>query len=59
MTVLTNQQLETYRLPSEHKGLFVHGTDPNRVRAEAYDVEVPEFSKTSFFAQQSNQERRQ
>ncbi|MEQ8665348.1 MAG: phytanoyl-CoA dioxygenase family protein [Rhodospirillales bacterium] len=46
-------------LPSKHMGLFVRGSDPRRVRAEAYDIAVPEFPKTSFFAQQSGEERRQ
>lgn len=44
-------------LPSEHMGLFVRGQDPNRVRGESFEVETPEFPKTSFFAQQSDQER--
>ncbi|MDW3206383.1 MAG: phytanoyl-CoA dioxygenase family protein [Alphaproteobacteria bacterium] len=45
-------------VPTRHMGLFVRGTDPHRVRGEAYDVAVPEYPKTSFFAQQSDQERR-
>lgn len=44
-------------VPTQHTGLFVRGSDPRRVRAEAYDIAVPEFPKTSFFAQQSAQER--
>lgn len=44
-------------VPTEHMGLFVRGEDPRRVRGEAYDIEVPEYPKTSFFAQQSVQER--
>lgn len=44
-------------LPSKHEGLFVRGGNPRRVRAEDYEVEVPEFPKTSFFAQQSERER--
>ncbi len=44
-------------VPTEHMGLFVRGTDPRRVRSEAFDIEVPEYPKTSFFAQQSAQER--
>lgn len=40
-------------VPSKHDGLFVRGVDPNRVRAEAYEVETPTFPKgASFFAQQ-------
>lgn len=45
-------------VPTEHTGLFVRGSDPNRVRAETYDISVPEYPKTSFFAQQSDKERR-
>jgi ectoine hydroxylase-related dioxygenase (phytanoyl-CoA dioxygenase family) len=44
-------------LPSRHEGLFVRGKNPHRVRAESYEIEVPEFPKTSFFAQQSAEER--
>lgn len=43
-------------LPSRHEGLFVHGSNSHRVRAEDYDIEVPEFPKSSFFAQQSERE---
>lgn len=45
-------------VPTKHMGLFVRGEDPRRVRAEAYDIDVPEYPKTSFFAQQSETERR-
>ena len=44
-------------VPTEHMGLFVRGSDPRRVRAEAFDIAVPEYPKTSFFAQQSAEER--
>ena len=44
-------------VPTEHMGLFVRGSDPRRIRGEFFDVLVPEFPKTSFFAQQSAQER--
>ena len=44
-------------LPSRHEGLFVRGNDPHRVRAGDYEIEAPEFPKTSFFAQQSRRER--
>lgn len=44
-------------VPTKHMGLFVRGEDPRRVRGESYDIEVPEYPKTSFFAQQSEQER--
>ncbi len=45
-------------VPTKHMGTFVRGSDPCRVRAEAYEVETPEYPKTSFFAQQSTEERR-
>ncbi len=44
-------------VPTEHMGLFVRGADPGRIRAEAYEVPVPQYPKTSFFAQQSASER--
>ncbi len=44
-------------VPTEHMGLFVRGADPHRVRGEAFDISVPEYPKTSFFAQQSAEER--
>lgn len=44
-------------VPTEHSGLFVRGSDPHRVRGEAFDIPVPQYPKTSFFAQQSAQER--
>ncbi|MEQ8442808.1 MAG: phytanoyl-CoA dioxygenase family protein [Alphaproteobacteria bacterium] len=44
-------------VPTKHMGLFVRGADPRRIRGEAYDVAVPEYPKTSFFAQQSELER--
>lgn len=44
-------------VPTEHMGVFVRGSDPRRVRGEAFDVQTPEYPKTSFFAQQSERER--
>lgn len=45
-------------VPTEHQGLFVRGTDPKRVRAQAFEMELPEYPKAvSFFAQQSKAER--
>lgn len=44
-------------VPTEHEGLFVRGQDPRRIRAEPYSVEIPQYPKTSFFAQQSADER--
>lgn len=45
-------------LPSAHEGMFVRGANPNRIRSEEYEIQTPEFPKTSFFAQQSAEERR-
>lgn len=45
-------------VPTEHMGLFVSGSDPHRIRSEAYEVRTPQYPKTSFFAQQSSTERR-
>jgi len=44
-------------VPTEHQGLFVRGCDPGRIRSESYSVEIPEYPKTSFFAQQAEGER--
>jgi len=44
-------------VPTKHQGLFVHGSDPHRVRGEDFTVATPQFPKTSFFAQQSKTER--
>jgi len=44
-------------VPTEHEGLFVRGSDPARIRSEDYAVALPQFPKTSFFAQQSEDER--
>jgi len=44
-------------VPTQHQGLFVQGTDRGRIRSEAYEVEQPQYPKTSFFAQQSEAER--
>lgn len=45
-------------VPSKHSGQIVRGVDPNRIRAESYEVEIPQYPKTTFFAQQSDAERR-
>ena len=45
-------------LPSKHEGMFVRGSNPNTIRTESYEIQTPEFPKTSFFAQQSAEERR-
>ena len=45
-------------VPTKHQGLYVRGQDPGRIRAETYDVEIPQYPKTSFFAQQSADERK-
>lgn len=40
-------------VPTRHEGLFVRGENPNRIRAETYDVDTPAFPKgASFFTQQ-------
>jgi len=44
-------------VPTNHEGLFVRGEDPHRIRTEEYAIETPLFPKTSFFAQQSVDER--
>lgn len=44
-------------VPTEHQGLYVCGSDPNHIRSESYDVQIPQYPKTSFFAQQSADER--
>jgi ectoine hydroxylase-related dioxygenase (phytanoyl-CoA dioxygenase family) len=44
-------------VPSQHQGLIVAGTDPHRIRSEPYEVEIPQYPKTTFFAQQSAAER--
>ena len=46
-------------VPTKHQGLFVRGQDPGRIRGEAFEVLRPQYPKTSFFAQQSEQERAQ
>lgn len=41
-------------VPGKHDGMIVRGAEPNRIRAEAYSVEVPEYPKgASFFIQQA------
>ena len=44
-------------VPTKHQGVFVRGCDPGVIRSEAYEVERPQYPKTSFFAQQSARER--
>ena len=44
-------------VPTEHQGLFVSGCDRGRIRTEAYEIARPQYPKTSFFAQQSSDER--
>ncbi len=44
-------------VPTKHEGLFVAGEDKGRIRVESYEVERPQYPKTSFFAQQSTSER--
>jgi len=45
-------------VPTKHQGLFVRGSDPGRVRGEDFSVAIPQYPKTSFFAQQSETERK-
>ena len=44
-------------VPTEHQGLFVRGEDRGEIRSESYQVACPQYPKTSFFAQQSADER--
>ena len=44
-------------VPTKHQGVFVRGEDRGQIRSEAYEVEIPQYPKTSFFAQQSTDER--
>lgn len=44
-------------VPTRHQGLFVRGEDRGQIRSEAYEVATPQYPKTSFFAQQSTDER--
>ena len=44
-------------VPTEHQGVFVAGSDKGTIRSEAYEVLRPQYPKTSFFAQQSSDER--
>lgn len=44
-------------VPTKHQGLFVSGSDKGEIRSEAYEVLRPQYPKTSFFAQQSTEER--
>ena len=48
--------LSPIAVPSKHVGRIVRGKEPNRIRATAFDIEVPEVPKSaSFFVQQSQQ----
>jgi ectoine hydroxylase-related dioxygenase (phytanoyl-CoA dioxygenase family) len=40
-------------LPSVHEGLLLRGAEPNRIRAVAFEIEVPEIPETTFFDQQA------
>ncbi len=40
-------------LPSIHEGLLLRGTEPKRIRAVAFEIEVPEVPETTFFDQQA------
>ncbi len=45
-------------VPNAHDGLLVRGVEPGRVRAEPWEIEIPEYPKAvSFFAQQAADER--
>jgi phytanoyl-CoA hydroxylase len=44
-------------VPTRHQGLFVRGSDLGRIRSEAFELDRPQYPKTSFFAQQSAEER--
>lgn len=44
-------------VPTKHQGVFVRGEDTSQIRCEAYEVLKPQYPKTSFFAQQSEEER--
>jgi len=44
-------------VPTRYQGLFVRGSDQGRIRGESFEVARPQYPKTSFFAQQSEQER--
>ncbi len=44
-------------VPTKHEGLFVAGEDKGLIRSEPYEVRRPQYPKTSFFAQQSEDER--
>lgn len=44
-------------VPTKHQGVFVRGEDRGQIRSEAYEVATPQYPKTSFFAQQSTDER--
>ena len=44
-------------VPTKHQGLFVRGEDRGQIRSESYEVATPQYPKTSFFAQQSTDER--
>lgn len=44
-------------LPGRHEGPFVRAGNPHRGCTEDYEIEVPGFPKTFFFARQSERER--
>ena len=44
-------------VPTEHQGVFVRGEDKGQIRSEPFSLARPQYPKTSFFAQQSTQER--
>ncbi len=44
-------------VPTEHQGRIVRGEDTGRIRCEPYEMAIPQYPKTSFFAQQSETER--
>ena len=44
-------------VPTKHEGLYLFGQDPRTIRAEDYTIKIPQYPKTSFFAQQSEVER--
>lgn len=56
-TAADAQPLTPNPVPSRHSGLIVAGRDPGRIRSEAYEIEIPQYPKTTFFAQQSETER--
>ncbi len=42
-------------VPSSYAGRIVHGSDPGRIRATPFDIQIPEIPRgASFFAQQAS-----